>query len=71
MNYIRITFIQDTEIKFIDPDTGRMAWYGSDYAKGTSIDVVDVLSGNAKEIRVKCMDGEIGVLETAAVRIGR
>jgi hypothetical protein len=67
--YIRITFTKPTEVKFIDPDTGRRMWYASHYGRGTHIDVLDFLSGNGLEIHVKCLDGETAVLETQAVQI--
>lgn len=68
MGTIRIHFIKNTEVTFLNPKTGKKEWYGSDYWQGTSIEVSDILSGNTQEIRVRCLDGEIGILKTDAVR---
>lgn len=65
----KVHFLQDTEIKFLHPKGKGYQWYGSDYWKGTSLVVSDILSGGETTIRVRCLDGEIGVLETNAIRI--
>ena len=64
-----IRFTKDTEVKFADPRSGRPFWYGSDYGKGSTLEVVDFISGGESEIRVLLTDGEVGILETASVKV--
>lgn len=65
----KILFICDSEVKFYDPRTHKKLWYGSDYPKGTNIEIKRFLCGNWKEIRFECLDGEMGSVETQAVMI--
>jgi len=65
----KVYFLQDTEIRFLLPSGKGFWWYGSDYWKGTSLVVSDIVSGGETTIRVRCLDGEVGVLETQAIRI--
>lgn len=67
----KILFLKDTKVDFLDPKTGKKEWYGSDYWRGTSMEVADILSGNSTTIHAKCLDGETAVLETEAVQIER
>lgn len=68
---LKILFLKDTKVVFLNSKTGKREWYGSDYWRGTSMEVADILSGNPVTIRAKCLDGETAVLETEAVRIER
>ena len=65
----KIQFTRDTEVKFADPRTGRELWYGSDYGRGSTLEVVDFISGGKSEIKVLLTDGEHGILETDAVKV--
>lgn len=65
---LRIQFTEDSEILFENPDTGKREWYGSDMFKGNKMEFSDIISGNEKEIRLKCTDGEIGIVYTKAIR---
>lgn len=67
--YIRVMFTENTDVGFIDPDTRRKMWYQCWYGRGTHIDVDEILSGNTQEILVLCMDGEIAILQSKAVKI--
>jgi len=68
---LKILFLKDTKVVFLNSKTGKREWYGSDYWSGTSMEVADILSGNPVTIHAKCLDGEIAVLETEAVQIER
>jgi hypothetical protein len=65
----KVTFTKNTDVKFADPRTGKVQWYGSDYGKGTSMEFIDFLSGNEREIRVLLVDGEVGILDPQAVSL--
>lgn len=65
----RVRFTRDTEVKFADPRTGRVLWYGSDYGRGSTLEFVDFISGGETEIRILLTDGEHGILETDAVKV--
>jgi hypothetical protein len=65
---IKVQWIQDSEISFENPVTHRREWYGSDMGRGTSMEFSDVISGNTKEIKLLCPDGEIGIVKTDAIR---
>lgn len=65
----KVQFTRDTEIKFADPRTGRVLWYGSDYGKGSTLEFVDFISGGAREIKVLLTDGELGILATDSVKV--
>jgi hypothetical protein len=69
MKYLKLGFTQNTEIRFIDPDTRRWMWYLAFYGRGTSLEVLDILSANNKEIYAKCIDGETCVIDANAVVI--
>ena len=69
MKYLKIGFTDNTEVRFIDPDTRRWMWYMSFYGRGSSIEVLDILGANTKEIYARCMDGETCVIDTNVVKI--
>lgn len=68
MKIIKVQWTRDSEIGFINPDTMKREWYGSDMAAGSTMEFADVVSGNPKEIRLLCGDGEIGTVDPETIR---
>lgn len=65
---IKILWIKDSELLFENPDTRKREWYGSDMFKGNTMEFRDVVSGGTLEIKLLCIDGEIGIVKTDAIR---
>lgn len=63
MKYLKIKFAGDTEVRFIDPDTRRWMWYASFYGRGSTMEVLDILGANEREVYLKCLDGETCVVD--------
>lgn len=63
-----ILWIKDSEIRFADPDTGKRMWYGSDVFKGDKLEYLSIQSQTAKELRVVCIDGEIGIIDPETIQ---
>jgi hypothetical protein len=69
LSKFKITFTENTEVEFINPDTMKKEWYKCYYGRGTSMEVADLLSGNTQRIFAICADGEIVFMNTMVVRI--
>lgn len=69
LSKFKITFTENTEVEFINPDTMKKEWYKCYYGRGTSMEVADLLSGNTQRIFAICTDGEIVFMNTMVVRI--
>jgi hypothetical protein len=65
----RFRFTAPTDVGFINPDTMRKEWYQCYYDKGSTLEVVDLLSGNHNHIFAFCTDGVIVFVDTMAVKV--
>ena len=65
---IKVQWIQDSELLFENAVTHKREWYGSDMFKGNVMEFSDVVSGNSKEIKLMCIDGEIAIVKAFAIR---
>lgn len=65
----KISFTEQTDVSFINPDTMRQESYKCWYGKGTSLEVADLISGNTHHIFALCTDRELVMVDSKSVRI--
>lgn len=66
---IKVTFTDDTLVRFINPETNRLEWYSCHYWKRDTIFLTALLFGDVKNIYMLCTDGEIAVFDWTKIRV--
>ena len=66
---IRVEFTGNTFMRFMNPTTRKMEWYGNDMCDGHRIEFLDVVERNPKTLILRCLDGEYAVVDATKCRV--
>jgi hypothetical protein len=66
---IKVTFTDDTLVRFINPETNRLEWYSCHYWKRDTMPLLSLLRGDTNNIYCLCTDGEIAVFDWKKIKL--
>lgn len=59
---ITIQMTQDSNMKFIDPETKKQQWYSTDMLVGHTMEFKDIKVATNKNVTFVCLDDELALL---------